>query len=52
VELALQLIAGNRHNVKDMSTHMFGLEQTEYAIRSLVGEGAEDAIHMTIDPWK
>ena len=52
VELALQLIAGNRHNVKDMSTHMFGLDQTEYAIRSLVGEGAEDAIHMTIDPWK
>jgi hypothetical protein len=28
------------------------LDQTEYAIRSLVGEGAEDAIHMTIDPWK
>lgn len=52
VELALQLIAGNRHNVKSMSTHMFGLDQTEYAIRSLVGEGAEDAIHMTIDPWK
>jgi threonine dehydrogenase-like Zn-dependent dehydrogenase len=52
VELALQLIAGNRHNVRSMSTHMFGLDQTEHAIRSLVGEGAEDAIHMTIDPWK
>jgi threonine dehydrogenase-like Zn-dependent dehydrogenase len=52
VELALQLIAGNRHNVKDMGTHTFGLAQTEYALRTLVGEGAENAIHMTIDPWK
>lgn len=52
VELALQLIAGDRHNVKSMSTHMFGLAQTEYALRSLVGEGAEDAVHMTIDPWR
>ena len=51
VELALQLIAGNRHNVKEMSTHTFGLAQTEYALRTLVGEGAPDAIHMTIDPW-
>jgi threonine dehydrogenase-like Zn-dependent dehydrogenase len=52
VEMALQVIAGNRHNVKEMSTHTFGLDQTEYAIRTLVGEGAQDAIHMTIDPWK
>jgi threonine dehydrogenase-like Zn-dependent dehydrogenase len=51
VELALQLIAGNRHNVTSMSTHTFGLAQTEYAIRTLVGEGAQDAVHMTIDPW-
>jgi threonine dehydrogenase-like Zn-dependent dehydrogenase len=52
VELALQLIAGNRHNVREMSTHSFGLDQTEYALRSLVGEGAEDVVHMTIDPWR
>jgi len=52
VEMALQVIAGNRHNVKEMSTHTFGLDHTEYAIRTLVGEGAQDAIHMTIDPWK
>ncbi len=50
VELALQLIAGNRHHVKEMSTHMFGLDQTEYALRTLVGQGAENAVHMTIDP--
>jgi threonine dehydrogenase-like Zn-dependent dehydrogenase len=52
VELALQMIAANRHNVQEMSTHMFGLAQTEYALRTLVGEGAEDAVHMTIDPWQ
>jgi threonine dehydrogenase-like Zn-dependent dehydrogenase len=51
VEMALQMIAADRHNVRLMSTHKFGLDQTEYAIRSLVGEGAEDALHMTIDPW-
>ncbi len=51
VEMALQLIAQNRHQVQSMSTHKFGLDQTEYALNTLVGQGAEDAIHMTIDPW-
>lgn len=51
VELALQLIASNRHNVCAMSTHVFGLAQTDLALRSLVGQGVEGAIHMTIDPW-
>jgi threonine dehydrogenase-like Zn-dependent dehydrogenase len=49
--MALQLIAQNRHQVQSMSTHKFGLNQTEYALNTLVGQGAEDAIHMTIDPW-
>jgi threonine dehydrogenase-like Zn-dependent dehydrogenase len=51
VEMALQLIAQNRHQVQSMSTHQFGLDQTEYALNTLVGQGAEDAVHMTIDPW-
>lgn len=50
VELALQLIAGDRHGVKAMSTHTFGLHETDLALRTLVGEGVEGAIHMTIDP--
>lgn len=50
VELALQLIAANRHGVHAMSTHVFGLADTDLALRSLVGEGVEGAIHMTIDP--
>jgi threonine dehydrogenase-like Zn-dependent dehydrogenase len=51
VEVALQLIAANRHNVQEMSTHTFGLAQTELALKTLVGHGEQDAIHMTIDPW-
>ena len=51
VELALQLIAANRHNVKAMSTHTFALAETDMALRSLVGKGVERAVHMTVDPW-
>ncbi len=52
VELALQLIAGNRHNVRSMSTHSFGLDETDLALRTLVGDGVEGAIHMTIEPHR
>lgn len=50
VELALQLIAANRHQVTEMSTHALGLQDTDLALRTLVGEGQEGAIHMVIDP--
>jgi threonine dehydrogenase-like Zn-dependent dehydrogenase len=52
VEMALQLIAHNRHHVTDMSTHCLGLCQTDLALQTLVGKGLEGAIHMTIDPTK
>jgi threonine dehydrogenase-like Zn-dependent dehydrogenase len=50
VELALQMIAANRHGVQAMSTHRFGLADTDLALRSLVGQGVTGAIHMTIEP--
>lgn len=50
VELALQLIAANRHDVQAMSTHGFGLDGVDLALRSLAGDGVEGAVHMTIDP--
>ena len=50
VELALQLIAAGRHGVAEMSTHTFCLADTDLALRSLVGEGVAEAVHMTIDP--
>jgi hypothetical protein len=52
VELALQLIAANRHNVLAMSSHTYGLHETDRALRSLVGEGDEGMVHMTIDPHR
>lgn len=52
VELALQLIAGNRHNVTAMSTHGFSLQETALALRSLVGEGVDGAVHMTVEPHR
>lgn len=50
VELALQLIAADRSGVRAMSTHSFGLADTDLALRSLAGLGVQGAIHMTIDP--
>jgi hypothetical protein len=35
-----------------MSTHTFALDETDFALRSLQGEGVNGAIHMTIDPWR
>lgn len=51
VELALQLISANRHAVTQMSTHTFALADTDLALRSLVGQGVDAAVHMTVDPW-
>jgi threonine dehydrogenase-like Zn-dependent dehydrogenase len=52
VELALGMIAADRRNVRALSTHGFGLGEVDLALRTLVGEGAEAAIHCTVDPWR
>jgi threonine dehydrogenase-like Zn-dependent dehydrogenase len=51
VELALGMIAGNRHGVCDLSTHSFALADTDLALRTLVGQGVEATVHCTVDPW-
>ncbi|MBA3519461.1 MAG: zinc-binding dehydrogenase, partial [Rhizobiales bacterium] len=51
VELALGMIAANRHNIREMSTHTFPLSQVDAALKTLVGQGAEAAVHCTVDPW-
>ena len=51
-EMVLQRIIGDLDHVNDMGTHTFGSAMTEVALRTLVGEGAENAVHMTIDPWQ
>ena len=51
VELALQLINRNAHNVKIMSTQVFGLQGTHDALSTLVGQGVRPATHCCVDPW-
>lgn len=51
VELAMQVIAGGRHPLAEMCTHVFALEDTDLALRTVGGEGLTDAIHCAVDPW-
>ena len=50
VELALQLIHSDKYAVKEMSSHLLGLFDTDLALQSLVSRGVNLPIHMVIDP--
>ena len=52
VELGLQIIASGRYPLEEMATHVFGLADTDLALRTVGGEGEADAIHCAIDPWR
>ena len=52
VELALQHLAARRFPLDLMTTHRFGLGEVDYAIKSVAGEGAPGAIHVSVLPWK
>jgi threonine dehydrogenase-like Zn-dependent dehydrogenase len=50
-ELALEQLASGRFPLERLSTHKFGLEDVDRAIRFLGGEGDDDVIHISLMPW-
>src|SRR5262249_39993643 len=52
VELALHQLASHRFPIELMMTHTFGLADVDYAIKSVGGQGAPGAIHVSVLPWK
>ena len=51
VELALGYIAAKKFPLHLMATHTFGLAEVDLAVRSVGGQGAPGAVHVTVLPW-
>jgi threonine dehydrogenase-like Zn-dependent dehydrogenase len=52
VELALEQLASKRFPLHLLTTHEFGLEDTDRAIRAVGGEVENGVIHVSLLPWK
>jgi threonine dehydrogenase-like Zn-dependent dehydrogenase len=51
VELAIQRIASGNYPLELLTTHHFGLDGVDLAIKSTGGTGLPGAIHVTVLPW-
>src|SRR5215212_7509131 len=52
VELALAQLASKRFPLELLTTHEFGLTDTDRAIRAVGGEVGDGVIHVSLLPWK
>ena len=51
-ELALQQLASKRFALDKITTHRFGLNDVDMAIKSVGGKGVPDVIHASLLPWE
>lgn len=51
-ELALQQLASDRFPLDLITTHRFGLKDTDAAIKAVGGMGPEGVIHVSLLPWE
>ena len=52
VELALAQLASRRFPLELLTTHEFGLEEVDRAIRAVGGDVEDGVIHVSLLPWK
>jgi threonine dehydrogenase-like Zn-dependent dehydrogenase len=52
VELAIELLASKRFPLHLLSTHEYGLEDVDTAIRAVGGEVDESVVHVSLLPWQ
>jgi threonine dehydrogenase-like Zn-dependent dehydrogenase len=50
-ELALAQLASGRFPLDRLTTHTYGLRDTDRAIRAVGGEGGDGVIHVSLLPW-
>lgn len=50
-ELALAQLASGRFPLQRLTTHTYGLPETDLAIRSVGGQGPDGVIHVSLMPW-
>ena len=52
VELAIELLASKRFPLHLLSTHEYGLEDVDTAIRAVGGEVDDGGVHVSLLPWR